>query len=178
MEWGKEQTFTAFCPTERVLTFLSLAFSDIKRGGYRASTAEDLFFLTSLQIMPGHTNMVSQRSPPFSFLPFSFLFFYWSAFLRSAPRVTRKRVKGPLLLNSWPLFWLISLSYSFFLRQKRSHTKFGSFMQCIRGGPPSSSLSSNSMNNEWREEYEEGWLSIFRLQISEGGGWVKAYLTS
>ena len=32
----------------------------------------------------------------------------------------------------------------FDLRQKRSHTKKGSFMQCITGGPPMD--SSNSMN--------------------------------
>lgn len=56
----------------------------------------------------------------------------------SALRVTRKRVKGPLLLHSWPidLFdWSPFRIHSTWGKREVIQSK-GSFMQCITGGPP------------------------------------------
>lgn len=95
--------------------------------------------------MPGHIAYIKNPS-------------LWSAFIRSAPRVRRKRVKGPLLLHSWPIFlfdWSPFRIHSFDLRQKRSHRKKGSFMQWITGRPPMD--SSNSMN-EGRSMRKAGFL--------------------
>ena len=90
-----------------------------------------LFDLTSKYVMPGHTNMGNLAS-----LPWKLIF--------QLPESLERRWKAHYFFIHGLLIWLISLSYSFDLRQKRSHTKKGSFMQCITGGPPmDSSLSMN-----------------------------------
>lgn len=46
----------------------------------------------------------------------------------SSPESLKRGWKTHYFVYLWPIFWLISLSYSFDPRQKKSHTKKGSFM--------------------------------------------------
>ena len=96
--------------------------------------------------MLGYTNMGNLASLPLKCI-----------YQISSPSQTKGGERPNLFIHGlfFCFVWLIFLSYSFDLIQKKSHTKKGSFMQCITGGPPMDSF--NSMN-EGRSMRKAGFL--------------------
>lgn len=82
----------------------------------------------------------------------------------SAPRVTRKKVKGPLLLHSWPID-LIDLPFVFIRPEAKEKSYKERFFHAMHNGRASYGFL---LINEWRGEYEEGRLSIFILKKEKG----------